>query len=819
MALITEDNLISAFQTLLEQDQLELLVQIAEKWKIKDTLPQRASIIESRAFIRLCLLELAWHRIKNVEHSKEKLEITVDVLIHRGWMSKARGALVQLQSEHPKHPRLEEYYRAVRNGVQPPRNAENIIQKGTPSQMVALAQKFLYYGKSQVGQKILHRALQIDPQNQSARRLLWALRGDFSTSLSLVQLWQQIQFDVKDVEPETTIATTSINQQLHLPNHESNFPNLFYGADNHNITEEISTDQTKRVIFSANPEQENTQVYDDETFGDKETQVLDVVVADASPNSVEFIAKKTNKSQETGDEEVIIFTEQESLTSELGHPPILLDEPIKVIEKHPTPLKVNSTVLPPVNEPNENIKPPNENTVKLIQAVIVSIIAMIIVASIVLLGIRHTAKNNLMGETVVPILSAKKQLLRKHVHQLETQVFNDVMPVDIRETYLAFSLFVYWRDFSRKESDYYKAIELMNGTDSNLIPWLYNSFQVLKYLDENNVIEAKRYLQLIDEENEITDWIRIEFLSAIGAKWPEDINPSLYPRLETLAIQHGILEPNLNSKHGWVLLVSLGRELSNVPTQQANEILEYIYVNRTNIGKPHLAKMVLLQSLVIEGNYMEVKKLRKKAYEYDSSNSDIQFWYGYDLFLSMEMTTAMQVWQQCYLERMACSSGYIFLAMELDKVNTASEAIQQLGDDHPLGVQLENYVNNLNKNTKSIDGLASFWSTEDPNIENIDIFWQEIFERKSNWMDGDNQENILYWAWKASHSFQNKKFKSAFRYASRVLNQNDQYVKMYRIAAHSARKLSNTENRGLWEIYLSKEPEGKRKEEAESALK
>ena len=89
-----------------------------------------------------------------------------------------------------------------------PRNAEIIIQSGSASQLVALAERFLCVGKELVAQKILHRAIQAEPHNRYARRLLWAQRGDFSSALTLVQLLQQFEFNVPDTIDTTVAGTT-----------------------------------------------------------------------------------------------------------------------------------------------------------------------------------------------------------------------------------------------------------------------------------------------------------------------------------------------------------------------------------------------------------------------------------------------------------------------------------------------------------------------------------------------------------------------------------------------------------------------------------
>ena len=96
---ISEEKLCIALQSLLEQDQLILLIQIAEKWTIKRELPSQAALLEARAFFRLCLLEQAWRCLAKVENSSDKLELTLDIYLSRGWVSKSRKVLLKLQ-EH-----------------------------------------------------------------------------------------------------------------------------------------------------------------------------------------------------------------------------------------------------------------------------------------------------------------------------------------------------------------------------------------------------------------------------------------------------------------------------------------------------------------------------------------------------------------------------------------------------------------------------------------------------------------------------------------------------------------------------------------------
>ena len=164
---ISEEKLCIALQSLLEQDQLILLIQIAEKWTIKRELPSQAALLEARAFFRLCLLEQAWRCLAKVENSSDKLELTLDIYLSRGWVSKSRKVLLKLQAEYPDHPKIDAFHNRITHGINLPSNYERILKKGTPSQILALAERFFCLGKTVLAQKVVQKVLQIEPRNQS----------------------------------------------------------------------------------------------------------------------------------------------------------------------------------------------------------------------------------------------------------------------------------------------------------------------------------------------------------------------------------------------------------------------------------------------------------------------------------------------------------------------------------------------------------------------------------------------------------------------------------------------------------------------------
>ena len=193
---IREEKLCLALSSLLEQDQLALLIQIAEKWTIKKDLPSKAALLEAKALFRLCMLEQAWRCLQMVDNCSEKLELTLDIYLSRGWISKSRKVLVKLQNEYPEHPRIEAFHRRIALGVKLPKNSEAILRKGTSSQVLALAERFFCLGKMVLAEKIVRKVLQVEPRNKMARRLLWAQRGDFTSSLTFLQLWKQVILQV-----------------------------------------------------------------------------------------------------------------------------------------------------------------------------------------------------------------------------------------------------------------------------------------------------------------------------------------------------------------------------------------------------------------------------------------------------------------------------------------------------------------------------------------------------------------------------------------------------------------------------------------------
>ena len=111
-------------------------------------------------------------------------------------------------------------------------------------------------GLDVLAQKVVQKVLQIEPRNQMARRLLWAQRGDFASSLTFLQLWSQINVPLKEVEPETTVASVTQDQDASI-NSNLGAPLMFLGQEAID-SDELTAEITREFVF-AEIQQEPTQ--------------------------------------------------------------------------------------------------------------------------------------------------------------------------------------------------------------------------------------------------------------------------------------------------------------------------------------------------------------------------------------------------------------------------------------------------------------------------------------------------------------------------------------------------------------------------------
>ena len=138
----------------------------------------------------------------------------------------------------------------------------------------------------------------LSPENQMARRLLWAQRGDFASSLTFLQLWSQINVPLKEVEPETTVASVTQDQDASI-NSNLGAPLMFLGQEAID-SDELTAEITREFVFA---EFSKSRLRNFDSFQEEQvTQAIDFMLSDTKADTEFGIEKKkkTGTSESTG---------------------------------------------------------------------------------------------------------------------------------------------------------------------------------------------------------------------------------------------------------------------------------------------------------------------------------------------------------------------------------------------------------------------------------------------------------------------------------------------------------------------------------------
>lgn len=617
--MITEEKFLDALHVLYRQEQLVLLVQLCEKWAQKKTLSAQMNLLLAKTFFDLCLLEHAWQRLQGVPDDVPKREMVVEIMLKKGWITKARSALIALQTMDKQHHRIEEFNTRIRNGLQIPKNPEQIIKQGIPSHLINLAEQYICLGKGLVGQKILIRVIQQEPQNQYARRLLWAQRGDFSTSLSLMQLWNQIVFDQEhEVEPTFSgLTTTSVTAQQAIAekskkntaNHSTmNFPQLFRSEDPEVSIEELTSEVTNAFVFSS-PGEDATQKFDDFLGEDKDTVAMDVMHANSLPHSPQnkksaytetveatgaFNPKKYTK--ESNDEEVISFLDQEPKTTEIRIPPKVLEDmvviekiPVSTVERRePTPSYDSSENNHGSTEPPQAMKamkPKKQSNV--MKGAVFAVVVVLIVLAVLFLGMTKFVNKNVSRNSIPILLSADKQALVQLRTQLEYQHDQIYLSKDVYRDHLLLAQYMYWRDYSRQEEDLQGFTTILasisEGEYSDVVECtlaLYDFDRGVSFTENTHIpicvasenLDVHNFAQFVQMEmGQVSSSVNIDLLLK-------------FPRIRVSAIINGYTEPDVEAENPWIQVVSLQRMIGQLDVAYTSDMLEDIAKKKRNLA-------------------------------------------------------------------------------------------------------------------------------------------------------------------------------------------------------------------------------------------
>mgnify|MGYP000268265912 CR=1 FL=1 len=850
--LITEEKVLHALKVLSDQDQLTLLIQIVEKWGEKKPKTSRMALMQAEAFCKLCLLEHAWQRLKLVEEGVEKKALQVEILLQRGWVPQARQKLIVLQTIEGNHPKLESFHKRIRQGITPPSQsqAQEIIRRGDTQEMFRLAERCLCFGQAQVGKKILMHLLQREIREAQAekqdytpnpyiQRLLWAHKGDFTSSMSLHVLLNQVPAPDNDEGPvESTVALTeSTVSGIPMPTSDnakskvhSPFVGLFRGEEAPMTVDELTAEVTSAFVFSDRAN-ESTQRMDSFMDEDNGTVAIDVL-EDAGAEDQYEATGAFDKSQfykEANDDEVIVLLRGDTHTAEISQTdaldiegktdaPVTAPVQVEVVQKVP---QVDPELAKQVQEEKrlaeleerKRSRRANTSDKKIIQGALFAVVVVVIMLLLAVWGIRRASAQSAIHRSTPMLLSADPETLNKLQSQLEIQVEKQWLSQQIHTELLAFASYMYWRDFGGDDALYEQTILMLDTIPVLNLGWVGKSVKTLTLLDLGKADSAKEVFSQITETNrqhDLVKWVDLELQLHLNQEptWNPEIME--YPRVLVTAIAEDVMVPDTTSDNGWIQLVSLYQELGHMSVDDATEILSVLEERQWELGRNQQAEVFLLRSLFHpQPHSPKAKMLRKQAYSITPSNPDIQFWLGLDHFWSNEPIEAMGLWQACMAVRQECASGYVFVGKELALDETV---VAQVLDDAP---EHESWLLSYVKGDRpSIS--SSFWKGEPVEME--DIFWSQMVNARAEWIAGKESKDLIwYLAWKARNEYLVGQAKYAFQWGLNTIQHYPEYTRMYVLLAESAERL-NKDSTPYWTQYVSQNPQTPQLAKAKNAI-
>ncbi len=836
---ITEEKVLKALRVLAEQDQLTLLIQIVEKWGEKRPKTSKMAFLQAEAFCKLCMLEHAWQRLSLVDESPEKKALQVEVLLQRGWVSQAHKMLIMLQSLNPRHPQLEVFHKRIRQGVTAPSQsqAQEIIRRNDPQELFQFAEQCLCFGKSQVGQKILMHLLQRDIReaqsegveyipNPYIQRLLWAHKGDFTASIGLHALLNQVSYHEEEGQVEPTVSLTELTntgrQSSNSLPKESPFVALFKGEDAPVTMEELTAEVTSAFVFT-DRQNDSTQRVDPFLDEDNGTVAIDVIEEEPEEDLFEATGAfdKSKFFKEANDDEVVVLLSGDAHTTELSKTlPTDKHFDVEVVDKVPTVdpelAKLHAEEKQRRDE-LEKAKSGNRKDTSVVRGAIFAVLVVLVLVLLAVWGIRKVAAKNLLSRSTPILLSADPQEVAKLKTQLENKVSKNWTSQQIDAEFLALTSYIYWRDFGGDQTFLDQANDLIEQVPSLHLSWVGKLTQVFMLMDDGNTHGAQELFAQIEasqeSQHDLVQWGGLELSLEMGKSpfWSPDILD--YPRVLVSAIEQDVMVPDVESENSWIQLVSLQQELGHMSSQEARTVLDELEAHQWDLGNEQRGLMWLLQSLYQENAHSPKSRLlRKKAYELAPKSAEVQFWLGMDYFWRNEPNEAMTLWGGCLNKKLACASGYVFVGKELALNQMVAERLDGLPDFVLHKELLHSYLRDDPANMPS-----NFWTPNRVDIE--DDFWQSLEQAKADWLKGKEtfSRSMWYSAWKATIEFQKEEFKYAYQWGLNAVQVAPDYTRMYLLLASTAKAL-NKDAKPFWVQFMSQEPQVANLQDLKSAI-
>ncbi|MGC6509110.1 MAG: hypothetical protein ACON4U_11895 [Myxococcota bacterium] len=711
MLAVSSEEFSQRLHALLRQDRLALLIQLAEKWSQSQALPKRAALIEGEALLYLCQMDRAWTRFREVleqdPQNEEALTLVIELFLRRGWPIRARKMIPRLRALNPRSPRIARLEsRSAAPPIGPPRNANQVIQTASPSQLVAIAERFLCAGSQLKGQQLLELALRKDPQNMRARRLIWACQGDFSSHQKWDDLWDDAH--AEDAEDEAIIEPT-VNMVMESSEVRiDSFPTLFRSEDEPGeIEEEDEFESTRRMAFfeefPLDSETEETRGFD----GD--TQVMDIVSQTTDQDDDESTQEPEPQKMDLSidnDDDVIVFTQIDE--SQVRAPVNVPSGPIQVVEKRPMPVKDSS------NEDNEKQPEPFKPLEPIIteskqkgpaQAGVAGdvspvvnpaygryVVGLVIIVSFVVigaLGLKESAENRVDGLVEEAIMSAEYMPLNQIAKQLDAQISSQNPPVEVRKAYLGLVNAFLWRDFTHADANLKVAQEAMSESE---VDWIPKAIDAVIASGEKDWESVEAILP--KEDSQAVAYLRLEAETMISGSLESTVEHNArtallalkstddFEKLPSWTNEYQTLEFHLSYlERYWYRLSEDQREASfgNLNRVLQAEALEgddlaVQLKSQDKLSAIQYYRFEFLKSLNGDSN---VYQTRRSVHRLDLNNPLFQMWVATDYLRQDQHNDAYNLFEKCARVHLDCLLGLVSVRITQDRLDNAIQSLEE----------------------------------------------------------------------------------------------------------------------------------------------
>lgn len=191
-----ESQLEEVAQHLLERKQHRLVILFVEKWSANGRPTPSARLALAQAYLQLRLLDPAWIRLKELlDHptlGHEATKLSAELFLLRGWQDRARVLALEALEQQPDDAELQHI--ATQADATPPEPEALAEGEAPPADLIKAAELHMARGAFVRARALLERARRRAQPRKIPRveELLWALRGEFATDASLLELYHRL---------------------------------------------------------------------------------------------------------------------------------------------------------------------------------------------------------------------------------------------------------------------------------------------------------------------------------------------------------------------------------------------------------------------------------------------------------------------------------------------------------------------------------------------------------------------------------------------------------------------------------------------------